>query len=69
MEFSGIILAEESNEIPVITKDAPSLQVAWVDEGLVCDGVKDCNNGLDECAGCEHGALTSEGFLIRNMVS
>ena len=41
--------------------------VEWVEEERVCDHVKDCANGQDECESCNFGALSSSNFLIRSI--
>ena len=40
--------------------------MAWINEDRVCDGVRDCKNGKDECTGCKLGALGNSEFMIRN---
>eukprot|EP00116_Pleurobrachia_bachei_P000876 sb/3461138/ len=42
--------------------------VEWYGENKVCDGYKDCTNGLDECSGCSRGPFSSDDKIIQNHV-
>ena len=40
----------------------------WVSIDRVCDNVKDCVSGAEECGTCDLGALSSAKFLIQSQV-
>ena len=39
-----------------------------IDVSKVCDNVKDCRSGLDECQACDFGFFSSGEFLIQSNV-
>ena len=40
----------------------------WISEHLVCDNFRDCTNGKDECSNCSASFITSDNFLISNII-
>ena len=47
----------------------PNISAEWIAYDKVCDNVKDCFNGQDECDGCNFGFQSSSKFLIHsNMI-
>ena len=47
---------------------SPDKTAEWVDEDKVCDNVKDCLKGADECGICQFEELSSSAFLIKSKV-
>ena len=47
---------------------SPNSSTDWVEPERVCDHVKDCTNGADECGTCEIDQLSSSEFLINSKI-
>ena len=47
---------------------SPNITAEWVSIDRVCDNVKDCVSGADECGTCDFGTLSSAKFLIQSQV-
>ena len=45
---------------------SPNKTVEWVDPDKLCNHVKDCADGSDECETCDFGSLSSSKFLIQS---
>ena len=45
---------------------SPNISAEWIGYDKVCDNVKDCSNGQDECEECDFGFQSSSKFLIHS---